>query len=135
MSLKIIDKETAIKLKDAGYNLPCSSFYWTKGAEPDKIASGRKRNHNANYDACGILSAPCVDEVIDWLDSKGIYVFPSLWPDDSDNLPVFTVRIETKSELDMLTHIYASRSEAQIAGIIKATENSIFKKIVGNGKL
>lgn len=75
MSKNRVLKNTAIGLREIGFDIPMKKYYgWD-----DNVHSGSKINHNdwSEYDEC--YSAPTIDEVVNWLLEKHncyIIVYP-----------------------------------------------------------
>ena len=117
--MKRVSSEIAIALNEMGYDEMCDAHY-IKGRELWENNDPDERNSYKSGDWW--VSAPYLDEVIEWFDKMGIYIFPSLWPDDSDNTtPSFVVRVESKLELlAMPITVFESRNEAKEAGIKEA---------------
>lgn len=64
--------KTAQQIREKGYNGICDYYY-----APDKqlyFGVTRVSNDTLDYENNGIVAAPTYHEVINWLDSQGIYI-------------------------------------------------------------
>lgn len=110
-----VSKQIAIELKKLGYDVPANENYFEGRDESRYAQDGDYANHN-KIDVT--ISAPYLDEVIDWLDSKGIHVNAwiifDFWQSE--------IWIKDRHERVFVGKESPSRSAAKIAGITKALE-------------
>ena len=75
--LQRVSKDQAIRLKAVGYDVPCEIYYDTFEKSVNRIKTDNSQKGAYNYNQQEhYASAPYLDEVIDWLDSKGIIICP-----------------------------------------------------------
>lgn len=74
---KFVPIELAKKLRDKGFNEPVLACY--DGSDMLSTYSGVFEPKNYNTGGSSKISAPLWQEVIDWLDSKDVYVTIGIW--------------------------------------------------------
>ena len=80
--MKFVSKELATKLKEKGFDKPCFGWYDTENGYDDLILNTTTRV-NSNYkellestnDIDIIIDAPTIDQVLEWLRGKDIYIW------------------------------------------------------------
>lgn len=76
--IKLVSEQLSIKLKELGYDVPTAAYYSILGEENEPPVITNIENHNS---VDHVYSAPSFEEVIDWLDSKGLYVSTGIQSD------------------------------------------------------
>lgn len=106
-----VSKETAILLKDAGYDVPCAARYDLEGELQEYEAL---LNHN-EYVSHG-HSAPTLHEAADWLRSKGVHVYTEPVWDGSKGWIGVVVLLATFRRID--TEKFDTHEAAYESGIV-----------------
>jgi hypothetical protein len=119
-----VSRELAEKLKEAGFDDPCSAQY-IKG-----LTEVVKTPYYENWNNSAGLSAPKIYEVIEWLDEKGIYInvgYNRYW-----YYSILSPRINKYDILPRIINLggesFRSRVEAYIEGATFAVEYLIKNK-------
>lgn len=106
-----VSKETAILLKDAGYDVPCDMYYDQHGdLQRAELGECDFNDSRTTY------SAPTLHEAADWLRSKGVHVWVSVshsWTHWQYRISIQWETHEIRSE-----YIYDTYEAAYEAGIV-----------------
>ena len=107
--------ETALLLKEKGYNGICDYYY-----APDKqlyFGVTRVSNDTLDYENNGTIAAPTYHEVVDWLEGRKVRIYAeycnSWWYGFIDNSEAMEVETTVR---------YQTREEALNEAILKALE-------------
>ena len=127
-----IDKETAIKLKEGGYDIPCDAYYLSDQSKLKKIRSTQDWNVAVNS-----YSAPYLDDMIDWLDNRAIHIEMNVKYDVVNSIikPIgFIACIHRESETDNwvydMVDIKSTRTAIKSAAIDMAISFVNLNKLV-----
>lgn len=85
--------ETAMRLREAGFNWDCYYRYSGKG---EFIPVGSFTNSNANHEGC---SAPALAQAVKWLERKGLVVTVDFEPLAGLMVYTYTVRYADRQNL------------------------------------
>jgi hypothetical protein len=108
-----VTKEIAIALKEVGYDVPCNDYYMTNGEK----GHGGYFNWNDGTRSSVICSAPTVYECIEWLDSKGVYVYVEPFDMGVPNLKwKYTIKTDKRVRIDSVEP-FSTRLSAYTAGL------------------
>ncbi len=107
-----IPHELALLAKEKGFNEECLCGFNSDG----KLIYGEQF-----YYEYIVLNAPTYDQILNWLDSKGVFVSNSYAAPDTNK---FSLRIDCYTKGRTITdhygHIYKTRNEAMNSGIKEA---------------
>jgi cephalosporin hydroxylase len=117
MKQLFVSYKMALALDGKGFNEPCVARYSRGQFEMNRL--GDWYRHNSGEISQGYVSAPTIQQVLDWLDSKEIFLQPKL---------VEQFGAEWGYELTYITkegskwntdedQSYSNRTEATLAGI------------------
>lgn len=118
-----VDKETAIKLKELGYNLGANKYY---SSEDDICRDCWAMCHISNQ----VLkdsqySAPYTYDVVDWLDTLGLYCETTMHTAKNTRASVWDSRCNSESLINgsvIGCGVYDKRNIAILACVVHALE-------------
>jgi hypothetical protein len=121
----IVSKETALLLKEKGYDVPCKA-YWTEPIMTAPFIEEREEAEDYNNLYSWTCSAPTLHEVADWLRGvKRIHIAAlptNLWQQWRMFLYIDTMPPQKQRIPDKI-HDFPTHNTALEAGIIHALKN------------
>lgn len=87
--MKFVSKELALKLNEKGFDKPCFGYYYLEtptGFTDDELVLSRYygrggtfvdtlKRHDLPYTTSNIVDAPTIDQTLEWLRGKDIYIW------------------------------------------------------------
>lgn len=125
-AMEVIKNSQAVKLKDAGYKNPCNQYYLSGNTRIKKPRTKQDWNEAVNS-----YSAPYLDEVIDWLDEKGVFisVTPTIERDFTVQVYISPRGLDYELEWEWEMRGIPSRTLAKFEGIDRSLNILLSKQI------
>jgi hypothetical protein len=119
--MKHVQKETAVLLKEKGFDLPCRQYYITV----DNQIKNQQNNAPFNWNKIqAAYSAPTLYEAAEWLRAKGVHVQIIITPKGWD-YDLFDSNNGKWLEDEVTPNYVSTHDEALEAGIVHALKNYV----------